>query len=125
MVKVEIPPHLREQGGWGRLPKPGQRRDGLSRTTLLEIIQDPRSGVKSVVIRKPGAIRGIRLIYLPSLHEYLGRLADLQQRDGAKTKDSRVLKERRRENQTHLTSPQAPGSAGEPGTQRLGRGASR
>jgi len=81
--------------------------------------------VKSVVIRKPGAIRGIRLIYLPSLHEYLGRLADLQQRDGAKTKDSRVLKERRRENQTHLTSPQAPGSAGEPGTQRLGRGASR
>jgi hypothetical protein len=24
-----------------------------------------------------------------------------------------------------LTSPQAPGSAGEPGTQRLGRGASR
>jgi hypothetical protein len=27
------------------------------------------------VIRKPGAVKGIRLIYLPSLYAYLGDLA--------------------------------------------------
>jgi hypothetical protein len=75
MFKVDIPRHL-QTDEWGRLPKPGQRLMGLTRTTLLEIIQDPQSGVKSAVIRKRGRVRGIRLIFLPSLLSYFERLAD-------------------------------------------------
>ena len=75
MVKVKIPRHL-QTDDWGRLPKPGERLMGLSRTTLLEIIQDPKTEVKSAVIRKPGRVRGIRLIFLPSLLTYFERLAD-------------------------------------------------
>ena len=58
---------------WGRLPKPRQRFNGLSRTTLLEACE--RGDVRSCVLKKRHAIRGIRLIYLPSLYEYLERLA--------------------------------------------------
>jgi hypothetical protein len=78
MLKVEIPKHL-QTAEWARMPKPGQRENGLTRTTLLEIIQDPQSGVKSAVIRKPGRTRGIRLIYLPSLYAYLSRLAGMEE----------------------------------------------
>jgi hypothetical protein len=65
-----------EQGStedWGRLPKPKDRLWGLSRTTLLEL---SNAGlIRTVVIKKPGAIKGIRLIYMPSLRAYLERLA--------------------------------------------------
>jgi hypothetical protein len=59
--------------GWGRLPKPGQRFWGLSRTTVAEMCE--RGEIKSCVIKKRGAVRGIRLIFLPSLREHLERLA--------------------------------------------------
>lgn len=58
---------------WGRLPKPKARFWGLSRTTILEMIQ--RGEVKSCVIKKRHAVRGIRLVYLPSLREALERFA--------------------------------------------------
>ena len=67
---------------WIRLPRPGTRcpHTGLSRSTLVELCEPRgRSGiapVKSVVIRKPGAIRGIRLINYLSLMRYLASLAD-------------------------------------------------
>src|SRR5258705_5763611 len=77
MVKVEIPEHLRTVD-WERVPKPGLRLMGLTRTTLLEVIKDPQSEVRSAVIRKPGRARGIRLIYMPSLFAYLHRLAGLE-----------------------------------------------
>jgi len=63
---------------WARMPKPGQRLMDLTRSTLLEIIQDPQSGVRSAVIRKPGRTRGIRLIFLPSLFAYFERLAAVE-----------------------------------------------
>ena len=77
MPKVEIPEHLRTDE-WRRLPKPPGRIMELSRTTLLEIIQNPQSDVKSAVIRKPGRTRGVRLIYMPSLFDYLAKLAGLE-----------------------------------------------
>lgn len=77
MNKVEIPTHLRTED-WARLPKPGDRMMDMTRSTLYEIIQDPASGVRSAVIRKPGRVRGIRLIYMPSLYAYLSRLAGLE-----------------------------------------------
>jgi hypothetical protein len=76
MLKVETPKHLRTED-WARLPKPGGRLMGLTRTTILEIIQDPQADVRSAVIRKPGRVRGIRLVFMPSLLAHLSRLAGM------------------------------------------------
>jgi hypothetical protein len=77
MRKVELPPHF--QGDlWGRMPKPKERMQGLSRTTLLELAY--AGLIHSIVIRKPGAQKGIRLIYMPSLFAYLQSLKPEQQR---------------------------------------------
>ena len=84
MPKVEIPKHL-HTAEWSRMPKPGQRLMDLTRSTLLEIIQDPQSGVRSAVIRKPGRTRGIRLIFMPSLLAYFNRLAGLESEEQAET----------------------------------------
>ena len=63
---------------WLRLPAPGKRRphSGLSRSTLNELsipgpANEHRPPVKSVVLRKRGALRGIRLISYDSLMQYL------------------------------------------------------
>jgi hypothetical protein len=78
MVKVEIPDHLQGKE-WERMPKPGRpgqpggRLMGLSRTTLLEL-----SGaglIRTVAVRKPGKLKGIRLVYMPSLCSYLDSLS--------------------------------------------------
>ena len=58
---------------WVRLPKPRARFYGLSRTTLLELCEAGK--IKSTVIRKRHALRGIRLLYLPSLREFLEKNA--------------------------------------------------
>lgn len=67
---------------WLRLPAPGSRCrfTGLSRSTLNELtIPGPANAgtppVKSVVLRKRGALRGIRLINYDSLMGYLNELA--------------------------------------------------
>jgi hypothetical protein len=66
---------------WLRLPAPGKRcrYTGLSRSTLNELtISGPANSgtppVKSVVLRKRGALRGIRLISYDSLMGYLAEL---------------------------------------------------
>jgi hypothetical protein len=73
MLNVEIPEYLKGQE-WRRMPKPTQRLYGMTRTTLLELINDGH--IRSVVIKKPGAVRGIRLIYMPSLMQFLDSLAE-------------------------------------------------
>lgn len=67
---------------WLRLPAPGARCrfTGLSRSTLNELTipgpaNDGNPPVKSVVLRKRGALRGIRLISYDSLMGYLNELA--------------------------------------------------
>ncbi len=71
---------------WARLPRPSTRcqYSGLSRTTLLELID--RGAFRAVTIRQPGATRGIRLFHLPGLFAYLARL-DVEQ-NGAGTTPS-------------------------------------
>jgi hypothetical protein len=78
MIKAEIPKHLQTED-WARLPKPGDRLMGLTRSTILEMVQDPTTGVRSAVIRKAGRQRGIRLIFMPSLFAHLRRLAGIAQ----------------------------------------------
>ncbi len=67
---------------WVRLPAPGGRCrfTGLSRSTLNELTiagsaNDGVPPVKSVVLRKRGALRGIRLINFDSLMGYLATLS--------------------------------------------------
>ena len=66
---------------WVRLPAPTTRCrfTGLSRSTICELVIPCRANgfnppVKSVVLKKRGAIRGIRLIHLDSLLTYLSSL---------------------------------------------------
>lgn len=58
-----------------RLPKSGQRCSwtGMSRASLNELVLGSGAPVRSVVLRRDGASRGIRLIYLESLLHYLHR----------------------------------------------------
>ena len=58
---------------WARMPKPLARLNGLSRSTLLEL---HRLGhIRMSVIKKPGSQKGIRLIHMPSLLNYLEDLS--------------------------------------------------
>ena len=56
-----------------RLPRSGQRCpvSGLSRSKLNELILGSKPAVKSVVLRKRGTTRGIRLIDAASLVQFL------------------------------------------------------
>jgi hypothetical protein len=58
---------------WARMPRPLERLNGLSRSTLLEL---HRLGhIKMSHIKKPGSQKGIRLIHMPSLLNYLEDLS--------------------------------------------------
>ena len=66
-----------------RLPAPRKRcpYTGLSRTTLCELVlscpvNNYRPPVRSVLLKKRGAVRGIRLIDYDSLMKHLNDLAD-------------------------------------------------
>ena len=72
-----------------RLPKPGTRcpLSGLSRTSLGELTipgpaNDYKPPVKSHLLKKRGAVRGIRLINYDSLMEYLNDLPESTERAG-------------------------------------------
>jgi hypothetical protein len=73
-----LPPPYQD-ADWVRLPsagrtgKPAGRLRGLSRTTLLEL--DEMGLIKVAAIRKPGAAKAIRLVFIPSLDAYLHKLA--------------------------------------------------
>jgi hypothetical protein len=70
MVKLQIPQHMQGED-WARMPKPKERFFGMSRTTILELSQ--AGLIKTVSIRKPSANKGIRLIFVPSLREFLDK----------------------------------------------------
>lgn len=65
---------------WIRLPAPGKRcvRSGLTRGTYNDLIFSTPPKIKSVVVKKPGASRGIRLLYWPSVRTYLLGLMEAQ-----------------------------------------------
>ncbi|TSJ77534.1 hypothetical protein FPL22_11675 [Rariglobus hedericola] len=66
-----------------RLPKAGVKcpYTGLSRTTLNELClpcaaNDFRPVIRSAVVKRRGALRGVRLINVDSLFAHLNHLAD-------------------------------------------------
>lgn len=56
-----------------RLPRAGERCEwtGLSRSSVSELVLGPDAPVRSVVLRKEGASRGIRLVHFESLINHL------------------------------------------------------
>ena len=74
----DLPSHFQSED-WQQLPKAGRlgerggRLCGLSRTTLIELAE--LGHIKVVALRKPNAVKAIRLIYMPSLAAYLRKLA--------------------------------------------------
>jgi hypothetical protein len=76
------PPSLPE---WIRLPRPGARCEftQLQRAVLESLILPCESNgntppVRSCLVKKPGAIRGCRLVHLGSFYEYCRKLSDEQ-----------------------------------------------
>ena len=60
---------------WARLPKTGERCEGLSRSHLFLLIQSGE--IKSAAIKAPGAARaGQRLIHLPTLRQWIAQHAE-------------------------------------------------
>ena len=81
---------------WIRLPTPGARcrYTGLSRSTLNELVipgpaNDHLPPVRSAVIKKRGATRGIRLVDFDSLMSYIDSLAH-DPVDSVQTSDRKV-----------------------------------
>lgn len=75
---------------WLRLPRNGERcrLTGLSRTSIRELVEPCRVNggrppVRSILLRKKGALRGIRLISKESLLAYLDSV--LEHNLGAET----------------------------------------
>jgi len=81
------------EGVWFRLPHPKGRcpYTGLARTTLFELVERSRGKIKTVFLKKPGAIRGIRLIHLGSLQNYLNSLAETQLQTPSVAKKQEVI----------------------------------
>ena len=59
---------------WVRLPARGHcPHTGLSRAAYYELIRANK--IRTANLRKPGALRGTRLVWLPSIMTYLDRFA--------------------------------------------------
>ena len=62
---------------WIRLPTRGHCPDtGLSRAFYYQLITEGR--IRTACLRKPGAIRGQRLVWLPSVMELIDKAADAE-----------------------------------------------
>ena len=70
--------HNNNLDDWGRLPKPGDRIAGLTRSTINQLVLGPDAPVESKLFRvTPDAKRGIRLIKMRgdrSLEAYIAGL---------------------------------------------------
>ena len=61
---------------WARPPKNGQHLEGLSRSYIYRLIES--KAVKSMSLTTPGAKKGVRLISVPSLRNWLATQAAAQ-----------------------------------------------
>lgn len=70
----DAPGHEKYPLKWIRLPTRGHcPHTGLSRAAYYELIKANK--IRTANIRKPGALRGTRLVWLPSIMAYLDRFA--------------------------------------------------
>ncbi len=50
---------------WARMPRQGERLMGFGRSTLYELASE--GSIRTVALKRPGSVRGMRFVYLPSL----------------------------------------------------------
>jgi predicted DNA-binding transcriptional regulator AlpA len=62
---------------WARPPKNGQHLEGLSRSYIYRLIES--KAVKSMSLTTPGAKKGVRLISVSSLRQWLAAQAAEQE----------------------------------------------
>lgn len=69
-----------------RLPKAGEKCkvSGLCRTTLFELTSGPSPKVRSKLLKQPGSKRGVRLVEVSSLLQYLDSLPDTAESSNVK-----------------------------------------
>ena len=61
---------------WSRLPPTGKTLEGFFRSELYGLIR--KGLVKSAAVKEPGSLKtGKRLIYIPSLREYIASFAQV------------------------------------------------
>jgi hypothetical protein len=86
-------PDRPQEDVWIRLPLPRGRcpHTGLARTTLDQLVERSKGEVKTVLLKKPGSLRGIRLIHLGSLQSYLTVLAKTQLRTPSAAKEQEAV----------------------------------
>jgi len=59
---------------WVRIPSRGRElHTGLSRAYLFQLVREGK--IKSASLKKPGCMVGVRLLWLPSLFEFIERHA--------------------------------------------------
>lgn len=89
---LDLPNNLASADFWIRMPREKERctHTGLSRSSLYYLITQSKGQIKSVVIKRPGALRGIRLVHLQSLKGYLKRLAETQAGAGEKFREAKI-----------------------------------
>ena len=73
-----VPPTTlaRHGGEWVRLPKPGELLCGMTRSYLHRLAAN--GTIRSLTVCQPGKTRGVRLLYLPSIHGLLDYLDETQ-----------------------------------------------
>ena len=75
---------------WARITGAAQRI-GIRPSRFYELLQESGGAVRTFVLKSPGAERGARLVYLPSLFAYLDKLASEQQEQEEKANAPAVL----------------------------------
>jgi hypothetical protein len=70
---LEAVTHNDSKPEWARIPEVVQRF-GIKRTRLFELIADGQ--IKSVSLRRPGCVRGVRIINCDSVRSLLEALAN-------------------------------------------------
>jgi hypothetical protein len=67
-----VDPVTLEPDAYMRLPKPGRKFCGMCRTSLQNLADD--GFIDIVSVQRPGCSRGLKLLFVPSLMDYLDGL---------------------------------------------------
>jgi len=69
---------------WARVAE-AARRIGIKSSRFYELLEESNGAIRTCILRSPGAERGPRLIYLPSLFAYIDKVATEQEQAAALT----------------------------------------
>lgn len=65
---------------WARI-KEAAARVGLKQTRFYELLEESNGAIRTCVLKSPGAERGPRLIFMPSVFAYLDKVCREQEQE--------------------------------------------